>query len=275
MFSDIQAIFFDLGDTLVRIKSEILQVICDAIGKARGNPLEVNEYMRVFQDEWNKRQKPLDKELIKGVVTHADEVGYWKNFFHSLLITLEVSSYQERLAESLAKIYSHPGSFECFEDVHEVLAELKVKGLKLGVISNAFPSAEKIINQLELKQYFDYILLSYDFKNKNIKPEPEIYQFAVDALNVDVDKSIFVDDRWAFVKAARDLGMDSYLIERFSTPKRNFTTGSLVPRINNLFELRDKILGENKRSEQILSPSENKKERENVRSQRMPVWVSP
>ena len=273
MYPHIQAVFFDLGDTLVRIKSEILQVICNTIGKTRGNPLAVNEYMRAFQDEWNKHQKPLDKELIKGVVTLDDEVGYWKNFFHSLLITLGVSSCQERLTESLAKIYSDSDSFECFEDVIQVLVELKARGLKLGVISNAFPSAEKIISQLELKQYFNYILLSFDFKY--IKPEPQIYQFAVETLNVEVNKSIFIDDRWAFVKAAIELGMDAYLIERFSTPKINLMTKSLVPRINNLFELRDKILGENKRSEQRLSPSENKKERENVRSQRMPVWVSP
>ncbi len=192
------------------------------------------------------------------------KLKFWNNFFSSLLVTLGVSAEKEKLARILAKIYSDGRSFECFEDVHEVLSELKAHGLKLGMISNAFPSAEETINRLELRQYFDHILLSYEYEY--IKPEPQIYQLAVKNLDTEIDKSIFVDDRWTFVKAAIELGMDAYLIERITPYKKDLKTMSLVPRVSNLYELRNKILGENKCSEQSPSPSEIKRERESMPS---------
>ncbi len=74
MSPKIQAVFFDLGDTLVRIKLEIVQKICIAIENIQKKTLSTNDYLIAFQSEWNKRQKPLDKELIKGVATSDEEI---------------------------------------------------------------------------------------------------------------------------------------------------------------------------------------------------------
>jgi len=78
--------------------------------------------------------------------------------------------------------------------------------------------------------------LSYEFKY--IKPEPEIYRFAVKTLNVDHENSIFIDDRWSFVKAALQLGMDAYLIDRIAPIKKDIETSSFVPRVSDLFDLK-------------------------------------
>ena len=114
------------------------------------------------------------------------------------------------------------------------------------LISNAFPSAQQIIQDLELEQYFQYSLLS--FQDKYVKPEPEIYQFAVEKLNVDIDKAVFVDDRQSFVEAARDLGMKAYLIERFPNQPQNdeLLIKPQIQKINDLFELKNEILGTQK-----------------------------
>jgi putative hydrolase of the HAD superfamily len=240
MFS-VQAIFFDLGDTLVRIKLRILQQICKRLEEIRGQPLEINEYMDAFLKEWGYRSKPLDKQVIKSVNTYEGEIHYWKGFFESLLPTLGVSSAEPGLVEWLATMYSSSQSFECFEDVHTILAELKLHGCKLGLISNAFPSADHIMKDLGLSPYFDYVLLS--FEHDFIKPEPAIYQFAVDQLMVDVKKAIFVDDRAKFVNAAIEFGMNAYLIERFPNPKERIVTKSLAPKIRNLYDLRNNLLG--------------------------------
>lgn len=240
MLSDIQAVFLDLGDTLIRTKMEIVDKICTAIGNLRKKPLTTTAYLTVFHNEWSKRRKPLDEALIRSVTSPEDEIEYWKNFFNTLLADLQVPAVeQKRLAEICAKIYSDPDSFECFEDTCEVLREIKAEGLKLGIISNAFPSAKAIIHRLDLGKYFDYVLLSYDIEY--IKPDPQIYQFAVNNINVDIDKCVYVDDRWHLVKAALKLGMGAYLIDRISLVKKELKTKSLVPKISNLNELRDLI----------------------------------
>lgn len=265
MLRDVQAVFFDLGDTLTRTRTDIVEKICIAVGEKRKKPMGHLEYQTAFHSEWNKRQKPLDKELFKSVTDAEGEIKYWNDFFESLLPSLGVVSNEEGLTNILAKIHADPHSFECFEGVHDVLAELKEKGLKLGMIVNAFPSAKSIIRHLELEHYFDHILLSYDIKGaKFIKPEPEIYQLAVDALNVDIKKSIFVDDRWTFVKAALELGMDAYLIDRLSPLKKNIKTKSLVPKITDLAELMDIILG--KSSNDAHAPPGNQEVKRDFRT---------
>ena len=267
MSTKVQAVFFDLGDTLTRTRQEIVANICKVIGNNRNKPLEQIEYLTTFQSEWKKRQKPLDKELIKSVISPKDEVFYWNNFFVSLLTNLDVHTDRKAIAKNLAIIHSDARSFECFDDVHTVLADFKTRGLKLGMISNAFPSALEIINLLNLRQYFDYVLLSYEFKY--IKPEPEIYRFAVKALNVDLENSIFIDDRWAFVKAALQLGMDAYLIDRIAPIKKDIKTSSFVPRVSDLFDLRNRILMSNKQPDQIPFFLENNRLRDSS-----PLWTA-
>jgi FMN phosphatase YigB (HAD superfamily) len=232
----IQVIFFDLGDTLVRIKLDILQEICQTIGKKRGRPLKIHEYMDAFRAEWSHHE-------IKNITTHSQELVYWKGFFYNLLKNLGLSN-RWSLIEDYANIYSNPASFECFEDVYTVLPEIKSRGYKLGLISNAFPSAVKIINDLKLRDYFEYkyTFLSFEIPDKYIKPEPEIYRYSSKKANVDIKRTLFVDDRWPFVKAALDVGMDAYLIERFSEENKQLVTKSLVPKIYDLYELRDRVL---------------------------------
>jgi len=132
MSAKVQAVFIDLGDTLIRTKQEIVADICKVIGNNRNKPLEQFEYLTAFQSEWNKRQKPLDKELIKSVISPKDEVLYWNNFFVSLLTNLDIHTDREAIAKNLAIIHSDAHSFECFDDVHSVLTDLKTRGLKLG-----------------------------------------------------------------------------------------------------------------------------------------------
>jgi HAD superfamily hydrolase (TIGR01509 family) len=239
MLSNIQVIFFDLGDTLVRIKLEILQEICRTIGRIRGQPLDIHEYMDAFRAQWSNRD-------IKAVTTHPQELVYWQGFFQDLFKSLYLFQNYRFLVEQFADLYSNPGSFECFEDVHTVLPELKSRGYKLGLISNAFPSAMRIIHDLNLRDYFKYKYTFLSYEIPHVKPEPEIYRYASRKAKVEIDRALFVDDRWPFVKGALDVGMKAYLIERFSEENQKLATKSLVPRIYDLYELRDQVLGETK-----------------------------
>jgi len=257
MLFDVQAIFFDLGDTLVHIKPEILQTVCGKIGRSRGYPLKIDEYEIAFQKEWSKRRSPAYMHLIKGVSTHKKEIIYWESFFASLLTTLRADRNNLGFVKWLANIYSNSRAFDCFKDVHPVLAELKASRFKLGLISNAFPSADEIIKDLDIRQYFDYSLLS--FESNYIKPEPEIYRFAVEKLEVEIQKTIFVDDHQGFVEAAGNLGMNAYLIERFSNQHPKLATESRPQKIYNLFQLRDTILGESGKTKRTSSHSNAKK----------------
>ena len=237
----IQAVFFDLGDTLVHISFATLARICQKISDIRGVPLSSDDYTRVFKDEWANRSDQSQTSSVKDIKTRAGEKErqYWQNFFESLLPSLGISLGQLELIEWLVDIYTDPRSFTCFNDVHSVLSELKNKGLMLGLISNAFPSADMILDHLNLRQYFKYIFLSFELPYA--KPESRIYQFAAEKTNIPIENIIFVDDRWSFVKGAQEANMNAWLIERAPNESSIFYTKSLVNKIKNLKELRETI----------------------------------
>jgi len=235
----IRAIFFDLGDTLVHISFATLAKICQKISGIRGVPLSSDDFTRVFKDEWANRSDQSQTSSVKDIKTRAREKErqYWQDFFESLLPSLGISSYQSELLDWLIGIYTDPRSFTCFDDVHSVLSELKNKGLTLGIISNAFPSADAILDYLNLRQYFKYIFLSFELPYA--KPESLIYQFAAKKANIPIENIIFVDDRWNFVKGAQEVNMKAWLIERVPKESASSYTRSLVNKIKNLKELKE------------------------------------
>ncbi len=240
--SGIQAVILDFGDTIAHIQKEKLQEICEIISVLRGRHLELNEYMSAYLQEWNNRSKPMDRALIKSVVTSADEKKYLWDFSNSLLSTLGAISVQPALIDWLVDIYMNPQSYECFDDVYPMLTELKANGTMLLLISNAFPSTKNIIEALGLECFFEWVFLSFELPF--VKPEFEIYRHAVDKANIQIERTIFVDDRWDFVKGARLAGLNALLIERFPNKRSQLRTDTLVLKIRSLNELRKIVLGE-------------------------------
>ena len=238
----IQAIFFDLGDTLVKISYATLAKICRKINADGGISLSINEYTKAFHDEWKKRSGSSETKLVKGIkkdVAEESECRYWQSFFTSLLPSLGVTSNQPKLIEWLIDIYTAPQSFVCFDDVYPVLSELKRKGFTLGIISNAFPSADKILGHLSLRQYFKYTFLSYEMPYA--KPESGIYQYVAEKANMPIKNIAFVDDRWVFVKSAQEANMNAWLLERIQEKRIKVNTNSFVQKIKNLHELVEEV----------------------------------
>jgi putative hydrolase of the HAD superfamily len=235
--SAVQAVFFDLGDTLVKIGSATENKICKRIGKARGAPLEVEEYTRAYHQEWRRRSSSAATSEVKNIGIDAEERErqYWENYFESLLPHLGINTEQPTLIEWLVDTYTDPRSYVCFKEVHTVLSKLRKKGFVLGIISNAFPSADKVLDYLGLKQYFKYILLSFELPYA--KPESLIYQFAAEKANLSIEDIIFVDDRLSFVQGAQDVNMNAWLIDRIIKDPARSITKPLVQKINDLRDL--------------------------------------
>ena len=232
----IQAIFFDLGDTLVKTSSSINNEICRRIGEIRGRPLLVEEYTRASHEEWRRRSSSTATSKVKKIEFDAEEIErqYWRDYFGSLLSRLGISSEQAELIEWLVNTYIDPKSFVCFDEVHEVLSTLKEKGFILGIISNAFPSADKILDHLHLRQYFKYIFLSFELPYA--KPESKIYQFAAEKANLAIEGIIFIDDRLSFVQGAEAVNMNAWLIDR-PIDDPSITKPLVMKKIENLREL--------------------------------------
>jgi putative hydrolase of the HAD superfamily len=92
---------------------------------------------------------------------------------------------------------------------HALLEALRARGLKLGLVSNAFDPGwllHRDLEQMGIAQRIDFAVFSSEVGKR--KPHPEIFERALAALGAAPEESLFVGDRlFEDVRGAGDLGM--------------------------------------------------------------------
>ena len=85
---------------------------------------------------------------------------------------------------------------------HEyALSKLKAEGYKLAVGSNSIRmTIEMMMDRANLTQYFDFMLSNQDVVNA--KPNPEIYEKAMDRLGISPNETLIVEDNEHGIQAA-------------------------------------------------------------------------
>src|SRR4026209_1559574 len=92
---------------------------------------------------------------------------------------------------------------------HALLESLRARGLKLGLVSNAFDPGwllHRDLEQMGIAQRLDFSVFSSEVGKR--KPHPAIFERALGALGVEPENALFVGDRlYEDVRGAGELGM--------------------------------------------------------------------
>ena len=92
---------------------------------------------------------------------------------------------------------------------HALLEALRSRGLRLGLVSNAFDPGwllHRDLAQMGIAERIDYAVFSSEVGKR--KPHPEIFERALEALEVAPDEALFVGDRlYEDVRGAAEVGM--------------------------------------------------------------------
>ena len=227
----IRMVFFDLGDTLVEIRPDVYADLAQEISFTSGRVVKSNDLRRAINDEWVCRNGSED---IGWVTTEESEQCYWQRFYRNVLRRLNVNAPTQPLLDLLSQRAADPHSFMCFDDVAGVLEALQQRDVGIGLISNAFPSARRILDYLYLTHWFEPLVLSYEHPNTKSKPALDIYKYALRCADILPKQAIFVDDRPKFVKGAKTVGMEARLLDRENSyqNERNRVLG-----LSELFEM--------------------------------------
>jgi putative hydrolase of the HAD superfamily len=160
----------------------------------------------------------------------ADEVrAYFREQFEPLFWlpgTLEEIEYPGVIRETLAHygVEVSDGELDRFLEAeheawqparvlgsttHALLESLRSRGLKLGLVSNAFDPGwllRRDLEQMGIAERIDFAVFSSEVGKR--KPHPEIFERALTALDAAADESLFVGDRLLEdVRGACELGM--------------------------------------------------------------------
>lgn len=120
--------------------------------------------------------------------------------------------------------------FAFFEDTFTVMPQLAER-FTLGIISNTWPSLDRVFRKQQLRNYFSTFIMSSVLGV--YKPHLKMYTTALNELQLAPEETVFVDDSIKNLEAAANLGIRSVLIDRYQQLVQDIP----FPRITNLHEL--------------------------------------
>ena len=96
---------------------------------------------------------------------------------------------------------------EILPGVMDVLEKLKEKGIKIAIGSSS-KNAKKILEKIELIDYFDAISDGTDISKS--KPDPEVFLIAADKLKIKKEYCAVVEDAHSGIEAAKSANMMAF-----------------------------------------------------------------
>jgi putative hydrolase of the HAD superfamily len=196
----LDAVLFDWGDTLMewRWEDELLAAGHRAGLRAIGrDDVELTEHFR-------ERYEPLF--WAPGTVEELEYPGLVRQLLGDFALELGDDELErfleaEHAAWAPARVLG--------STTHALLEALRGRGLKLGVVSNAFDPPKLLHRDLAdsgVAERVDFAVFSSEVGKR--KPHPEIFGRALDALGVDPEAALFVGDRlYEDVRGAGEVGM--------------------------------------------------------------------
>jgi putative hydrolase of the HAD superfamily len=202
----LKALLFDFGGTLAFLDFELLAREFSREGrKLDALALEHAEYAG---------RAAIDRHLMSEGNRQATSAAY-EQFFRGWMAAAGIP--QEEFRECAAKFGAihreatlwrvvRPGTLEALE-------AFKSAGYKLAIVSNAEGQVEADAKRFGLAQYFDVIIDSHIVGVA--KPDPRIFQIALERLGVAPDEVRFAGDIYSIdVEGARAAGIEARLIDQ-------------------------------------------------------------
>ena len=203
----IKAILFDLDDTLYDQKQHLIPAF-----------MKVSEYL--------ENKLGISKDYaFKTILDILNQEGSASGrIFDMLLYKIGFTPDKSLIHDLIRVFYSYkPETLVPFDDVVKVLSELKMKGYKLGIITDGFPELQKAkIKALNLEKFLDVVVVSDEYGRSYRKPNVFPYLLALQKIGVDSLESVYVGDNpLKDFYGANKLGMVTIRIKRGEYSKIN------------------------------------------------------
>jgi HAD superfamily hydrolase (TIGR01509 family) len=175
----IKAIIFDMDGVLIDAKDWHYEALNKALGFFGE---EISRYDHLVTFDGLPTQKKLEMLSNTGELP----VG-----LHSLINDLKQKFTLEMVYARCKPLFYH----------QYALSKLKSEGYKLVVCSNSIRrTIEIMMERSDLLKYLDFFLSNQDVARS--KPDPEIYQKAIDRLNLKPQECLILEDNEVGIKAA-------------------------------------------------------------------------
>ncbi|HET7230531.1 MAG TPA: HAD-IA family hydrolase [Longimicrobium sp.] len=199
-----KAVIFDVGNTLLWLDAPfILQLL-----REHGVETTDAEFLAAQYSA-----KLLMDELIRSG-NGGDDTSRGRIFFGEVFRQLGLPA--EAFPALAQRLYARHAERNLWcslqEGTAETLDELKRRGYRLGVISNADGTVEALLEDIGLRPHFEFVIDSTAVGVE--KPDPRIFRMALERMGVEPHEAVYVGDLYEIdVVGARAVGMRAYLVD--------------------------------------------------------------
>jgi putative hydrolase of the HAD superfamily len=168
-------------------------------------------------DEFTSRHREMLETLHLEVLAGRLSISHARIERFKRLLTAANVAEPERVAQECARSYrrAYETSWQPLPGAEQLLSALKARGLRTAVVTNNLASEQRSkLASCGLAGHVDALVTSEEVGVQ--KPDPRIFQVALDRLGVTAEESVMVGDAWATdVEGARAAGVRPIWLNRF------------------------------------------------------------
>jgi putative hydrolase of the HAD superfamily len=228
----IRAVFFDFYNTLARYeppREQLQEAACREFG-IRVVPEAIKRALPVADDYFYRENARSNVEKRPP----QEKATVYSEYERRLLGAVGVEVSPETALQVITRLRGYDTRMVLFEDVPPALAQLRERGLTLGLVSNVDRDMTPLFQLLGLDNSLDFMVTSWEVGAD--KPHPPIFHAALKRADVSPAEALHVGDQYAIdVVGAQGVGIRPLLIDRDDFHP-DFTD---CPRIHTLAEVVD------------------------------------
>jgi putative hydrolase of the HAD superfamily len=199
----IETVLLDAGGVLIDLDYRYLRRLCRAHGA------------QTTEEELSRYEATARVDVHKAVVDGGRVSDMWRDYFHFILGHAGVpADDQHAVIDSLWEAHQKFGLWTvAIPDAVETVSELKQAGYRIGVVSNA---EGRVADDLDGAGYTGLFETVVDSHRVGVeKPDPKIFQIAMERMGVGPENAIYVGDVPAVdVVGARAAQLAPLLLDR-------------------------------------------------------------
>ncbi len=202
------AVLFDFHQTLTRVPDKSIWM-SNARQRITDGPNRVEDpHQALFlADLWRHAQK-IDPDGLRDLSS--------KDHRRVAVRTMtELGGFEPELATALYDELPH--AIQPFDEALTVLQQLTKEGVLLGVVSNIGFDVRPILDRANILNLLQVVVLSYEVGL--IKPDPAIFQHALESLDVSAQRTLMVGDSWNDDGGAAQLGISTLILPPTPGPR--------------------------------------------------------
>lgn len=212
----VRLVTFDVFNTLIKVRGSVGKIYSQTAAKYNLR-FDESTLNRCFRASFKEQTRLCP---VYGTQSNVSTKAWWDEVVKKTFTTAGFENTTEsrektlrELSNDLFRDFGTASHWQTFPESASVLEALVEKKLRLGVISNVDERLEKILEDLKLRSFFNFVICSSVVGLS--KPSPKIFRLALSKSGVTAEETLHIgDDVDLDYWPALATGMKAFLVDR-------------------------------------------------------------